>query len=192
MPPHRHRQSHEPGPRTSRRHAETTSISWARGSASSSSLPFRARGREVCSPSYFCGEEGFQVHGKPARSRHNATRSLLSHRPNLVGANRDSREHSIEWRQLMWHALAIFHAASARHDVWNPACEWGAAFLQSFTPPYVSVVLPACSDTAGELLYHLKRHREALLETVQSTGDAETVKEHLVRLRVLVRSVTPN
>lgn len=117
---------------------------------------------------------------------------FLKYERSQVGTNRGPRECSVEWRQLMSYALAIFHAASAYHDVWNPACEWGAAFEQSFTPPYVTVVLPACSDTPGDLLSHLNRRLEALSKTAESTEDPETMKEHLVRLRVFVRSVTQN
>lgn len=93
------------------------------------------------------------------------------------------RPHS-QWRCVMSRAWAIFRAASAWNGVWNPACEWGAAFQQAFLPPYTNVVLPACFDASGDPLGRLLRHLEGLRERVGETRDPETIKQHLVRMRI--------
>lgn len=93
------------------------------------------------------------------------------------------------WRRVMSCVWAIFRVAAEWRAVWNPACEWGAAFDRAFIPPYANVVLPACYEALGDPFGRLLRHLEELLETVGTTRDAETIKQHLVRMEVLARSV---
>lgn len=185
-------------PRTRRRHAEI-GISRTRGSASFSSLPLSEQGilngpahlscprrvdtasRSMAHPSTSsCAvppprlETGFLEHPFPEYIRI------------IEKAHRGPRGPGTDWRRVMSYAWDIFHAASARVGVWNPACEWGAAFNRAFAPPYTNIVLPACYEMLADPLGRLLRHLKELLESIRMARDDETVKQYLVCLRICI------
>lgn len=94
-----------------------------------------------------------------------------------------------KWQQVMSYAWAIFRHVSKFETLWNLACEWGAAFDRAFTPPYVDIVLPACCYALGDAFGRLLHHLQLVLIEVESTGNAQTMVQHLVRLWKLLNKV---
>lgn len=94
-----------------------------------------------------------------------------------------------QWQQVMSYAWAIFRQVSRFETTWNLACEWGAAFDRAYTLPYVNIVLPACCYALGDPLGRLLCHLRLVLIKVESTGNAQTMVQHLVRLWKLLNQV---
>lgn len=102
----------------------------------------------------------------------------------------------------MSYAWAIYrHATEKRkdrdeaeleawHQVQDRAREWGNDFLQTFSPLYVNIVLPACDlVVVGEFQKCLVDHLAKLWKTVEGTDDAHEMKHFLVRLQSIVPPV---
>lgn len=99
----------------------------------------------------------------------------------------ETRNEANTWRVVMSYAWAICRCATKkRWGVWrevgDKAREWGQDFVQSFNPPYLNIVLPACDNVNGgqnRLVHHLT----GLWETVKNIEDADQLKQQLASLQ---------
>ena len=73
-------------------------------------------------------------------------------------------------------------AAEAWDKLKDKAHEWGNDFVQSFNPPYINIVLPACDHIVGELQTRLVGHLTELWRTVEQTVDAQQLEHYLASL----------
>jgi hypothetical protein len=104
----------------------------------------------------------------------------------------DARSQDSEWRVVMSYAWAIFRHATEKKkgrraaEAWDKlkdkAHEWGNDFVQSFNPPYINIVLPACDHIVGELQTRLVGHLTELWRTVEQTVDAQQLEHYLASL----------